>query len=97
MSFSDAVSLVLHITPLDGGGYCDEASASSDAVTIRWQRRHWRREPETGWIGAKEQITKRPAQQIGDPSPGQMVRVIVHQVAALAQALKIAPPVIGRI
>ena len=35
MSFSDAVSLVLHITPLDCGGYCDEASASSDAVTIR--------------------------------------------------------------
>jgi hypothetical protein len=26
-----------------------------------------------------------------------MVRVIVHQVAALAQALKIAPPVIARV
>jgi hypothetical protein len=53
--------------------------------------------PEIDRIGAKEQIAQRPPQQVSDPPLRQMVRAIVDEVAALAQAVEIAQPVITRI
>jgi hypothetical protein len=45
-------------------------------------------------VGAKEQVAERAPKQIGDPPLHQMVRAIVDHVAALAQALEIALPVL---
>ena len=48
-------------------------------------------------IGAEEEIAERTAQKVSDPPLRQMVRAIVDHVAALAQALQIAPPVVTRV
>ena len=45
-------------------------------------------------VRAEEQIAKRAAQQVCDPSLHKMVRPIVNHVAALAEALEVTQPVI---
>ena len=40
-------------------------------------------------IGAEEQVAEGTTQRVGNPPPRQMLRVIVDQVAALAEALEI--------
>jgi hypothetical protein len=52
-------------------------------------------QPETNRIGAEEQIAEGAAQKIGDPPLCQVVRPIMDHVAALAQALEVAQPVIA--
>ena len=48
-------------------------------------------------VRPEKQIAEGAAQQISEPSLRQMVRAIVDHVAALAQALQIAPPVVTRV
>jgi hypothetical protein len=55
------------------------------------------RQSLSGGVRAEEEVAEGAPQQIGDPSPCQMVRPIVDQVAALAQAFQIARPIVGRI
>jgi hypothetical protein len=55
------------------------------------------RQCTAGGIGTEEQIPERPPQQICDPSSGQMVRSIMNHVAALAETLQVALPVVARI
>ena len=51
----------------------------------------------TDGIGAEKQIAEGAAQEISNPPLRQMVRTIVNHVAALAQALKVALPVVTRV
>src|SRR5258706_5126882 len=51
----------------------------------------------SGGVGAKEQIAERPAQQVGDTPPCQVVWAVMDQMAALAEALEVAQPIISRI
>ena len=51
----------------------------------------------SGDIRAEEQVTERSAQQIGDPTLRQMVRAVVDQMTALAQAFQVARSVVARI
>ena len=51
----------------------------------------------TDGIGPKEQIAEGAAQEISDPPLCQMMRTVVDHVAALAQALKVAQPVVARV
>src|SRR5436190_3855433 len=46
-------------------------------------------------IGTKEQIAKRPTQQVRNSPLCQMIRTIVDDVATLTEALEIAPSVIA--
>src|SRR5271154_138601 len=48
-------------------------------------------------VRTEEQIAKCAPQQIGNPPLRQVVRAIVDHVAALAQALEIALPVVARV
>ena len=83
-------------------------AAAANSVTLSQKRRMG---PACGLAGARsvpvlhqpsrvrpeEQIAERAAQQISEPPLRQMVRAIVDHVAALAQALQIAPPVVTRV
>ena len=48
-------------------------------------------------VGAKEQVSGRPTPPVSDPALVEVVRAVVQEVAALAQAPQIGEPVVGRV
>ena len=51
----------------------------------------------SGRVGPEEQIAKSTAQQIGDAAPGKMMRSVVNEMAALAQASQVLQPIVAGI
>jgi hypothetical protein len=49
------------------------------------------------WVRTKEEIAEGTAQEVGDPALRQMMRAVVDQMTALAQAAQVGGPIVARI
>ena len=46
-------------------------------------------------VGSEEQIAEGTAQQVGDAAPGEMMRPVVNEMAALTQASQVLQPIVA--